>query len=120
REAFSKPDAATRARLAAQLRQLDESQGGKLTLLLLDEAGRTVAAQPTSSPLVQNSADQAWFRKTLKTKRPGVSEAYRDRSGRWVIATTAPLQDGGTTIGMLVAVTDLSALQAYSDYFAKA
>jgi signal transduction histidine kinase/ActR/RegA family two-component response regulator len=120
REAFPKPDPATRTRLAAQLRQLDESQGGKLTLLLLDEAGRTVAAEPTNSPLAQNSADQAWFRKTLQTKRPGVSEAYRDRSGRWVIATTTPIQNGGTTIGMLVAVTDLSALQAYADYFAKA
>jgi signal transduction histidine kinase/ActR/RegA family two-component response regulator len=106
----------------AQLRQLGALQGSKTTLLLVDSAGRVVAADPVDAPIAREPvAFRSWFTQTLRTGRPLISQPYRSRTAGQplVLAATAPVVGtSGKSLGVLVAVSELGALQAYSDYFA--
>jgi signal transduction histidine kinase/CheY-like chemotaxis protein len=121
--ALQNPHPGSRLQALAQLRQLGVSQGNVATLLLIDPTGRVVAAEPASSLFASEPvAGRDWFQQALRARRPLVSQAYRSSAAGHplLLAATAPvLNSKGTTLGVLVAVADLSSLQAYADYFAK-
>jgi signal transduction histidine kinase/ActR/RegA family two-component response regulator len=121
--ALQNPHPGNRLQALAQLRQLGASQGNEATLLLIDPTSRVIAADPANTPLATEPVvGRDWFQRTLRSRQPLVSQAYRSSTAGHplLLAATAPvLNSKGTALGVLVAVADLSSLQAYADYFAK-
>jgi PAS domain S-box-containing protein len=107
------------------LEQLRAAAPGVSSVLLTDARGRVGVQYPATSDLIgQDLSYRDWYHEALRTGRPYISEAYAasitgpDR----VVAAASPVRrvSDARVLGVLVAVYDLRAIQAFAEDLAGA